>query len=297
MKNQKQETKQKKQEKQEQKEPSGHFQAWLKKEKNIITKFVLIPNSLAKIYKNIYNFSILDIFYKWYGFSLTHTFPFKDIIFDPGKYGSEKTCILTYLTKCFRYTYKKTNLTLHCVKCQNMGSLLTVFSRIRAESFILVVCGNILYAVMTFSSKITNFERISGISFGPENFGIFDSVLIRENKGQTKTVFWHILRSEDSIMFIIAYRGSFFIYPIILACSMHSLSLYLFLSDKIFSFERIKDSVLLRENTGQRKPAFWHIIRSVALYYFLVPWFFKYKIRMNGMTNFVRIFQFILMLP
>ena len=64
MKNQKQETKQKKQEKQEQKEPSGHFQAWLKKEKNIITKFVLIPNSLAKVYKNIYNFSILDIFYK-----------------------------------------------------------------------------------------------------------------------------------------------------------------------------------------------------------------------------------------
>ena len=61
MKNQKQETKQKKQEKQEQKEPTGHFQAWLKKE---ITKFVLIPNSLAKIYKNIYNFSILDIFYK-----------------------------------------------------------------------------------------------------------------------------------------------------------------------------------------------------------------------------------------
>ena len=70
-----------------------------------------------------------------------------------------------------------------------MGSLLTVFSRIRAEPFILVVCGNILYAVMTFSSKITNFERISGISFGPENFGIFDSVLIRENKGQKKTVF------------------------------------------------------------------------------------------------------------
>ena len=106
----------KKQEKQEQKEQSGHFQPWLKKEKNIITKFVVIPNSLAKIYKNIYNFSILDIFYKWYGFSLTHTFPFKDIIFDPGKYGSQKTCILTYLTKCFRYKYKKTNLTLHCVK-------------------------------------------------------------------------------------------------------------------------------------------------------------------------------------
>ena len=172
-------------------------------EKNIITKFVLIPNSLAKIYKNIYNFSILDIFYKWYGFSLTQTFPFKDIIFDPRKYGSQKTCILTYLTKCFRYRYKKTNLTLHCVKCQNMGSLLTVFSRIRAESFILVVCGNILYAVMTFSSKITNLERISGISFSPENFGIFDSVLIRENNCQTKTVFWHILRCEDLIVFII----------------------------------------------------------------------------------------------
>ena len=53
-----------KKQKQEQKEQSGHFQAWLKKEKNIITKFVLIPNSLAKIYKNIYNFSILGIFYK-----------------------------------------------------------------------------------------------------------------------------------------------------------------------------------------------------------------------------------------
>ena len=70
-----------------------------------------------------------------------------------------------------------------------MGSLLTVFSRIRAESFILVVCGNILYAVMTFSSKITNFERTSRISFGPENFGIFDSVLIREYTSQTKPVF------------------------------------------------------------------------------------------------------------
>ena len=36
-----------------------------------------------------------------------------------------------------------------------------------------------------------------------------------------------------------------------------------FYLDRIFQYKnRIKDSVLIRENTGHRKPVFWHILRS-----------------------------------
>lgn len=40
---------------------------------------------------------------------------------------------------------------------------------------------------------------------------------------------------------------------------------YWFSRTRIFSNkDKIYDSVLIRENTGQRKPVFWHILRSFS---------------------------------
>ena len=59
-----------------------------------------------------------------------------------------------------------------------------------------------------------------------------NSVLIREKTGQRKPIFWHIIRRKDFIVFIFAYRSNVCIQAITLMYYMHSLFLYLFLSDK-----------------------------------------------------------------
>ena len=59
-----------------------------------------------------------------------------------------------------------------------------------------------------------------------------NSVLIREKTGQRKPIFWHIIRRKDFIVFIFAYRSNVCIQAITIMYYMHSLFLYLFLSDK-----------------------------------------------------------------
>ena len=50
----------------------------------------------------------------------------------------------------------------------------------------------------------------------------------------------HIISNEDLVIFIFAYRSSFCIQAIILVYFMYSLSLYLFIAEKVYRNERTK---------------------------------------------------------